>query len=102
MGAALGDAVYGTIAAFGLTFVSEFIHRHELWIRAVALSTDGTLSIRRSASGDPADAVGVGSRLATDMLAEGAGRLDDPTAPQTVPGPTDVSAHVHEDKVHNA
>jgi hydroxymethylbilane synthase len=48
----------------------------ELWVRAVALSHDGTLSVRLSASGDPADAAGVGAGLAQEMLAEGAGDLD--------------------------
>ena len=50
----------------------------ELWVRAIALSYDGTLSVRMSASGDPADAVGVGTRLASEMLADGAGQLNDP------------------------
>ena len=48
----------------------------ELWVRAVALSRDGTLTVRMSASGDPADAVGVGTRLAKEMLADGAAELD--------------------------
>ena len=47
----------------------------ELWVRAAALSPDGTLAVRMSASGDPADATGVGSRLAGQMLDEGAGQL---------------------------
>jgi hydroxymethylbilane synthase len=33
------------------------------------------LSVRMSASGDPADAVGIGTRLAGEMLADGAGEL---------------------------
>jgi hydroxymethylbilane synthase len=48
----------------------------ELWVRAVALSTDGALSVRMSATGDPNDAAGVGSRLAKEMLADGAGDLE--------------------------
>jgi hydroxymethylbilane synthase len=48
----------------------------ELWVRAVALSTDGALSVRRSATGDPNDAAGVGARLAKEMLADGAGDLE--------------------------
>ena len=44
----------------------------ELWLRAVALSLDGGLSVRRSASGSPSDAEGLGRRLAAEMLAEGA------------------------------
>jgi len=47
----------------------------ELWLRAVALSHDGALSVRMSASGDPADAAGVGTRLAGEMLADGAAEL---------------------------
>jgi hydroxymethylbilane synthase len=48
----------------------------ELWVRAVALSADGALSVRMSATGDPNDAAGVGSRLAKEMLADGAGDLE--------------------------
>jgi hydroxymethylbilane synthase len=44
----------------------------ELWLRAVALSLDGGLSVRRSSSGSPSDAEGLGRRLAAEMLAEGA------------------------------
>ncbi|MFT4289202.1 hydroxymethylbilane synthase [Nocardioides sp.] len=47
----------------------------ELWVRAVALSPDGALSVRMSATGSLADASGVGTRLAKEMLAEGAGTL---------------------------
>jgi hydroxymethylbilane synthase len=47
----------------------------ELWVRAVALAPDGTAAVRMSASGDPSDAVGVGTQLAKEMLAEGAGAL---------------------------
>ncbi|WP_407940249.1 hydroxymethylbilane synthase [Nocardioides acrostichi] len=50
----------------------------ELWLRAIALSADGTLSVRMSATGSVADAVGVGTRLGGEMLAEGAGQLDQP------------------------
>jgi len=48
----------------------------ELWIRAIALSTDGGLSVRMSATGDPKDAAGLGGRLAKEMLADGAGDLE--------------------------
>lgn len=47
----------------------------ELWIRAVALSHDGALAIRRSSTGSPGDAAGVGTRLASEMLADGAADL---------------------------
>jgi hydroxymethylbilane synthase len=48
----------------------------ELWVRAIALSRDGGLSVRMSATGAPHDAAGVGSRLAKEMLADGAGDLE--------------------------
>jgi hydroxymethylbilane synthase len=47
----------------------------ELWVRAIALSHDGGLSVRMSATGPVADAAGVGHRLASDMLADGAADL---------------------------
>jgi len=65
-----------------LAEVAEGEHDEELWVRAVALSPDGTLAVRMSATGDPADAAGVGSRLASDMLSEGAAQLTD-TQPST-------------------
>jgi hydroxymethylbilane synthase len=49
----------------------------ELWVRAVALSPDGTLSVRMSATGSLKDAADLGARLARDMLADGAGELTD-------------------------
>ena len=52
----------------------------ELWVRAVALSHDGGLTVRMSASGSPADAWGVGTRLASEMLADGAAELTALTA----------------------
>jgi hydroxymethylbilane synthase len=54
----------------------------ELWVRATALSPDGTLAVRMSATGDPADADGVGERLAGLMLDEGAGQLTEPPSAQ--------------------
>ncbi len=59
----------------------------ELWVRAVVLSTDGALDVRRSASGDLADATGLGIRLADELLAEGAADLDAPP-PGRPTGPT--------------
>ena len=47
----------------------------ELYLRAVVLAGDGSVEIRRSAVGDPADAAGVGRRLADEMLADGAAVL---------------------------
>lgn len=48
----------------------------ELWLRAVALSTDGTLSVRMSGSGDLGEARALGERLAKEMLADGAADLE--------------------------
>jgi hydroxymethylbilane synthase len=47
----------------------------ELWVRAIALSYDGGVAVRKSATGTPDDAVGVGQRLAAEMLEEGADTL---------------------------
>jgi hydroxymethylbilane synthase len=73
-----------------LAEVAEGEQDEELWVRAVALSPDGTLAVRMSATGDPADAAGVGSRLASDMLAEGAAQLTDTPHEQPV---TDCERH---------
>lgn len=53
----------------------EAVDGFEVWVRAVALSPDGTVDLRRSASGPLADAGGVGTRLAAGMLDEGAAEL---------------------------
>lgn len=50
----------------------------ELWMRAVALSTDGGLAVRRSITGLPARADEVGRTLAAEMLEDGAGNLEAP------------------------
>ena len=60
-----------------LAEVAEGEDGDELWVRAVALSRDGALSVRMSATGDPTTPPGVGARLAKEMLADGAGDLDD-------------------------
>ena len=52
-----------------------------VWLRAVVLSPDGSLAVRRSASApltDRAAAAALGARLAQELLDEGAGRLDLP------------------------
>ncbi len=70
------SAPIGTLAE-----IAEGDDGEELWIRAVALSLDGGLAVRRSAAGPVGDAVGVGRRLAEEMLADGAARLDAPEDP---------------------
>lgn len=47
----------------------------ELWLRAVALSSDGGLSVRKSATGDVGDPESLGERLAEEMLEDGADEL---------------------------
>lgn len=47
----------------------------EVWVRAIVLSPDGQLSIRKSLSGSCLDAAGVGARLAAEMLDDGAADL---------------------------
>lgn len=63
-----------------LAEVAEGEGGEELWVRAAALSPDGTLAVRMSATGDPADAAGVGNRLAEQMLDDGAGNLTETPA----------------------
>ena len=66
----------GCTAPIGaLAEVVEGEDGEEMWVRAVALSPDGALTVRRSATGTPAEAVGVGVRLANEMLADGAAGL---------------------------
>jgi hydroxymethylbilane synthase len=47
----------------------------ELWLRAVALSGDGSATVRRSATGSPQEAEKVGRDLAQEMLEDGASDL---------------------------
>ena len=58
-----------------LAEIAEGEDGDELWIRAIALSHDGAAVVRKSATGTPDDAVGVGRRLAAEMLEEGADTL---------------------------
>ena len=61
--------------------VAEGDDGDELWVRAVALSHDGAVAVRRSATGSPDDAAGVGLRLAEEMLADGASMLIEERVP---------------------
>jgi hydroxymethylbilane synthase len=72
----LAELEAGCSAPVGaLAEVAEGDLGDELWMRAVALSLDGGLFVRRSASGPLDDAVGLGQKLAAEMLAEGAAEL---------------------------
>ncbi len=74
--ALLAELEAGCSAPVGaLAEVAEGDLGDELWIRAVALSLDGTLVIRRSATGPVDDAVGLGQKLAAEMLSDGASEL---------------------------
>jgi threonine/homoserine/homoserine lactone efflux protein len=58
VGAALGDAVFGAVAAFGLNFVQQFVAAHEAWLRGIGglvLSVMGWVTMRHSPRtvGDP-------------------------------------------------
>jgi hydroxymethylbilane synthase len=55
--------------------VAEGDDGEELWIRAVVMSTDGALAVRKSLSGKPSDAEAIGRQLATEMLEDGADQL---------------------------
>jgi hydroxymethylbilane synthase len=61
--------------------VAEGDDGDELWVRAVALSHDGAVAVRRSATGSPEDAAGVGLRLAEEMLEDGASTLIEERVP---------------------
>lgn len=78
--AVLATLEAGCTAPVGaLAEVAEGEDGAEVWVRAVALAPDGSVEIRRSASGPLADAEHVGTRLATGMLDEGAATLIDTT-----------------------
>lgn len=49
----------------------------EVWLRAVVLSEDGGIDMRRSATGPIAEAAEIGTRLGDGMLLEGAAELID-------------------------
>ncbi|TGN62702.1 hydroxymethylbilane synthase [Nocardioides eburneiflavus] len=74
--AVLSTLEAGCSAPLGaLAEVVEGEDGEELWLRAVALSEDGGLSVRMSATGPVTEAVRLGTRLAGDMLDEGAADL---------------------------
>jgi hydroxymethylbilane synthase len=96
----LAELEAGCSAPVGaLAEVVEGDDGEELWIRAVALSLDGVLAVRRSGSGPADDPVGVGRSLAAEMVADGAHSLitpspimPSPTTPSlTTPSPTTPS-----------
>ena len=74
--AVLSTLEAGCAAPLGaLADVVEGEDGDELWLRAVALSPDGALTVRMSATGPVEEAAALGHRLASDMLDEGAADL---------------------------
>ncbi|HET6563531.1 MAG TPA: hydroxymethylbilane synthase [Marmoricola sp.] len=72
----LADLEAGCSAPVGaLAEVVEGEDGEELWVRAVALSLDGALTVRRSAAGPPGRAAEVGRALAAEMVEDGATEL---------------------------
>ena len=72
----LADLEAGCAAPVGaLAEIVEGEDEEELWLRAVALSPDGGLSVRRSGTGSPTDPIGLGHVLAGEMVADGASKL---------------------------
>src|SRR5262249_8836653 len=58
IGAALGDAVFGAVAAFGLSIVQEFVAKRESWLLAIGglglgIMGLGTIRPRPRNGGDP-------------------------------------------------
>lgn len=79
--AVLATLEAGCAAPLGaLAEVVEGEDGEELWLRAVALSTDGVLTVRMSTTGPVDQAAALGHRLASDMLDEGAAELIDAPA----------------------
>ena len=64
-----------------LAEIAEGDDGDELWLRAVALSPDGAVAVRRSATGLPDEAEKVGRALAEEMLDDGASTLVEEAAP---------------------
>ncbi|RZI79050.1 MAG: hydroxymethylbilane synthase, partial [Microbacterium sp.] len=86
----LSELEAGCSAPVGaLAEVVEGEDGEELWIRAVANSLDGSLAVRLSASGPYDDPIGLGRKLAAEMIADGAHDLLD----QFGPAPSTSSHH---------
>ncbi len=53
MGAATADSLYGFIAAFGLTIVSDFLTGHQLWLRLIGGAVLCVIGLRTLATEPP-------------------------------------------------
>ncbi len=88
----LAELEAGCSAPVGaLADVVEGEDGEELWIRAVASSLDGALAVRLSASGPYDDPIGLGRKLAAEMIADGANTLLDRTPLALVPESPDTT-----------
>ena len=86
----LAELEAGCSAPVGaLAEVAEGDDGEELWVRAVAMSPDGVLAVRRSATGSASDPIALGHALAAEMIADGAHDLisseHDPETPREAP-----------------
>jgi hydroxymethylbilane synthase len=69
----LAELEAGCSAPVGaLAEIAEGDDGEELWVRAVAMSPDGALAVRRSATGSASDPIALGHALAAEMIADGA------------------------------
>ena len=59
LGAATADALYGCIAGFGLTFLSNLLIQHQVWIRVIGGLFLCTLSLRTFAAGPAKESASV-------------------------------------------
>ena len=103
---ALATLEGGCSAPIGaLADVAEGEDGPELWLRAVVLSPDGSLAVRRSASApltDRAAAAALGERLARELLDEGAGQLESAPAIPHSSGHDTTAPTAGSTEVHNA
>jgi hydroxymethylbilane synthase len=86
----LAELEAGCSAPVGaLAEIAEGDDGEELWVRAVAMSPDGALAVRRSATGSASDPIALGRALAAEMIADGAHDLisseHDPEIPREAP-----------------
>ena len=60
------------LAVGALAVLADGEEHQEIYLRAVVADIDGAAALRRSATGPVRDAAGLGRRLASELLADGA------------------------------
>jgi hydroxymethylbilane synthase len=70
--AALEAGCTAPVGALGEAITGDEEYEDELYLRAIALSPDGSHSVKLSITGPLADAEALGRKLAGEMLSEGA------------------------------